>query len=87
MSNKNGGQDDQLSMLLNTAGKKLGISPESLRAALSDPKLAESVLGQIDKNSGGKLKMTSKESLEKMVKNNPQAKKLYDELSRGGKNG
>lgn len=78
---------DQLNAMLNTAGKKLGISPNALRAALSDPKKAESMLSQIDKQSGGKVKATNKASLEKMVKNNPAAKKMLDDLMRGGKNG
>lgn len=79
--------NDQLNALLSTAGKKLGISPDQLRAALSDPKIAQSLLSDIDKKSGGKFKTGDKSALEKMVNSNPQAKKILDDLTRGGKNG
>jgi hypothetical protein len=85
MSSNN--SNDQLNVLLSTAGKKLGISPDKLRAALNDPKIAESLLSQIEDKSGGKFKTGDKGALEKMIKNNPQAKKLLDDLTRGGKNG
>jgi Uncharacterized protein conserved in bacteria len=85
MSSNN--SNDQLNALLSTAGKKLGISPDQLRAALSDPKTAETLLSQIESKSGGKIKTGDKSALEKMVKSNPQAKKLLDDLTRGGKNG
>ena len=78
---------EQLNAMLDTAGKKLGISPDALRAALSDPKIAETMLAQIDKKSGGKFKASDKSSIENMVKNNPKAKKMLDDLTRGGKNG
>ena len=85
MSSNN--SSDQLNSLLQTAGKKLGISPDVLLSALSDPKKAESLLSQIEKKTGEKIGATDQSSLEKMVKNNPKAKKMLDDLMRGGKNG
>jgi hypothetical protein len=79
--------NEQLNAMLQTAGKKLGISPDALRAALSDPKKAESMMSQIKSKSGGKVGGMDKGALEKMVKSNPQAKQMLDDLMRGGKNG
>jgi len=79
--------NDQLGAMLETAGRKLGISPDALRAALSDPKKAQQLVGEIDRKSGGKICSGGIESLEKMVRNNPQARKIYDDIIRGGKNG
>jgi hypothetical protein len=85
MSNNN--SNDQLNALLQTAGKKLGISPNALLAALSDPQKAEVLLSQIEKRSGGKISASDPSSIEKMVKDNPKAKKILDDLARGNKNG
>lgn len=79
--------NDQLNALLKTAGKKLGISPDALRAALSNPEKAETMLSQIDKRTGGKISGADAGSIENMIKNNPKAKKIFDDLTRGGKNG
>jgi hypothetical protein len=79
--------DDQLNAMLEMAGKKLGISSSQLRNALSDPKKAQSLLSQIDQNSGGKYNTSDPGSLEKIVKNNPAAKKMLDNLTRGNKDG
>lgn len=78
---------EQLNAILETAGKKLGISPDQLRAAMSDPKKAESLLNKIDKHNGGKFNTQDPAALEKIVRNNPKAKKMLDELSRGDRNG
>jgi hypothetical protein len=85
MSSNN--SEDQLNAMLEMAGKKLGISPMQLRNALSDPKKAQSLLSQIDQNSGGKINTSSPEYLEKIINNNPKAKKMFDDLTRGNKNG
>jgi hypothetical protein len=73
--------------MLETAGKKLGISPDTLRAALSDPKKAESLVNQIDKKTGGKISSSDPSALKKMIDNNPKAKKMFDDFTRGGRNG
>lgn len=79
--------NSQLDALLKTAGKKLGVSPDALRAALTDPKKAEEMLSTIDKRTGGKLNVKDPSALENMIRNNPKAKKLFDDLTRGGRNG
>lgn len=83
----NNKSNDQLGALLDAAGKKLGISPQTLREALNDPQKAQAIVGQIDKKSGGKISSGGTDSLEKMIKNNPKAQKLFDDIMRGGKNG
>jgi hypothetical protein len=79
--------DEQLNAMLQTASKKLGISANQLRAALSDPKLAESVLGQMDKKSGGTFNLSDTQALEKLIRSNPKAKKMFDDITRGNGNG
>lgn len=79
--------NDKLGPLLETAGKKLGISPDILREALSDPEKAQTLISEIDRKSGGKISSGGAQSLENMVNSNPKAKKLYDDIIRGGKNG
>lgn len=78
---------NQLNDLINMAGKKLGISPDALRAALSDPNKAQQMLGEIDKKTGGAYNASNPESLKNMMKNNPNAQKMFNDLTRGGKNG
>lgn len=77
--------NEQLNAMLKTASKKLGISPDNLRAALSNPEKADSVLSQIDKNSGGKFNTSDTKSLERMIMNNPKARKMFEDLARGKK--
>lgn len=79
--------EDQLNAMLEMAGKKLGIAPTQLRAALSDPKKAETLVSQINHKSGGKFNTSDPSSLEKMVKNNPNAQKMLDDLTKGNKDG
>lgn len=79
--------NEQLNAMIKAAAKKLGISSDQLRAAISNPQKAESVLSQIDKKSGGKFSTSDTKSLEKMIMNNPKAKKMFDDLTRGNKNG
>jgi hypothetical protein len=85
MSSNN--SNDQLNAMIQAAGKKLGIPPSELLAALSNPKKADAMLSQIDKKTGGKISAKGTESLENIIKNNPTAKKMFDNLTRGGKNG
>lgn len=77
---------EQLEAILKTAGRKLGVAPDALRAAMSDPQKAESLLSQLDERSGGKIS-ANVDALEKKVKGDPKAKKMLDDLARGGKNG
>lgn len=79
--------NEQLNAMLKTASKKLGISSDQLRSALSNPQKAESVLSQIDRKTGGKFNTSDTKSLEKMLRNNPKARKMFDDLTRGNKDG
>lgn len=85
MSAKN--NNNQFDIIINEAGKKLGISPDALRAAINNPEMAQSMLNEIDKKTGGKFNASNPDSMKNMIKNNPQAQKMYDDLTRGGNNG
>ena len=79
---KNGISPDSLSAMLKMASKKLGISPEQLKSTLNDPKKANALLDSLDKKNNGALKsaMSDPKTLQKMVENNPAARKLFNEL-------
>lgn len=74
---------ETLNAMLKLASSKLGMTPEQLKTAVSDPKSADSLLSAIDKSSGGKVRssMSGAGSLEEFLRKNPQAKKLMDELT------
>lgn len=78
---------NKLGGLLNTASKKLGIPTDELKEALSNPKKASALLSQLDYKTGGKISSTDPASLEEIINNNPKAKKIYDNLKKGKKNG
>lgn len=84
---QNNKSENKLDALLKTAGEKLGISPEALRAALNDPQKAEQIISGINKKAGDGINSESTRSLENMINKNPKARKLYDDIMRGGKNG
>lgn len=78
---------NQFNDMINMAGKKLGISPDALRAALSDPKKAQDMLGEIDKKSNGQFSSQNPEAVKNMLKSNKNAQAIFNNLTRGGKNG
>lgn len=92
-NSENKGLDPQtLDKMIKLASKKLGMTPETLKSAVSDPKKAENLLSSLGKNPDkttrtgvdpGTLK--SPAALEKLINNNPKAKKLLMELM--GENG
>lgn len=77
--------NEQLNAMLKTASKKLGISPDKLREALSNPQKVDSVISQIDKKSGVKINVSDTKSLERMIMNNPKARKMFEDLAKGKK--
>jgi len=76
-----------INTMLKMAGQKLGMTPEQLKATISDPKKTEELLSSLDKNSGGKAKeaMNSSSALEELLNSNPKAKKMLEDLMGGKK--
>jgi hypothetical protein len=76
-----------LNAMLKMAGQKLGMTTEQLRATISDPKKADELLSSLNKNSGGKAKeaMGSTSAIEDLLKSNPKAKKMLENLMGGKK--
>jgi hypothetical protein len=79
---------EMINAMLKMAGQKLGMTPEELKAAVSDPKKANELIGSLNKNNDGKAKetMPSSSALEDLLKNNPKAKKMLEDLMGGNKN-
>ncbi len=75
----------QVDQLLGTAGKKLGIPPQQLRAELESGKY-DAVLKNMNQKDSAMLQKVLKnpQLLEKML-SSPQAKALYQKLSGGKK--
>lgn len=73
---------EMINAMLKMAGQKLGMTPEELKAAVSDPKKADELLSSLNKNNGGKVKdaMTSPSALEDLLNSNPKAKKMLENL-------
>ncbi|MFT8888795.1 MAG: hypothetical protein ABF449_01210 [Ethanoligenens sp.] len=87
MANENGKPTQQdIDRLLQIASKKLGISPDKLKTTLSDSKTAQELLNRVG-GEKAKQALNNPQVLQDMLKNNPQAKRFYDDLTGGGKNG
>jgi len=78
---------DMINTMLKIAGQKLGMTPEQLKATISDPKKADELLSSLNKSSGGKAKeaMNSSAALEDLLNSNPKAKKMLEDLMGGKK--
>jgi hypothetical protein len=85
--NKGNISPEMINTMLKMAGQKLGMTPEQLRATISDPKKADELLSSLNKNSGGKAKdaMGSTSALEELLNSNPKAKKMLEGLMGGKK--
>lgn len=87
MANENGRPSQQdIDRLLQIASKKLGITPEKLKTTLSDKKAAQDLLNRVGGNKA-KQALTNPQALQDLLKNNPQAKHFYDDLTGGGNHG
>jgi hypothetical protein len=90
MPNNNSSGDisqEKLNAMFKMASSKLGMSTDQLKTVLSDKKSTEELLGKI----GGKGKLQSAldnpQSLEKLINENPAAKKLLGQLLEDQKHG
>lgn len=90
MANKNNGNisPDALEAMLKLASKKLGTTPEQLKSTLSDPQKADRLISELDKKQGGKIKSTlnNTKSMDQLM-NNPNVKKMLNDLMGDKKNG
>lgn len=84
----NKGLDPQtLDKMIKIASKKLGMTPEKLKSAVSDPKQAENLLSSLGKSPSDHAQtgvdpgaFSSPAALEKLINSNPKAKKMLEEL-------
>ncbi|MCC8112220.1 MAG: hypothetical protein LIO74_11755 [Ruminococcus sp.] len=73
---------NQVNALLDTAGKKLGIPPEKLKTALESGKY-DKILGNLNqKDSAALQKVLQNPKLMEKLMHSPQAKALYEKLSK-----
>ncbi len=87
MANQNGKPTkEDIERLLQIASKKLGITPEKLKTTLSDKKATQDLLGRLG-GEKAKQAVQDPQALQDLLKNNPQARKFYDDMTGGGKNG
>lgn len=87
MANGNGKPTQKdIDRLLQIASKKLGITPEKLKATLSDKKAVQTLLNRVG-GEKAKQALTDPQALQDLLKNNPQAKRFYDDLNGGGNHG
>lgn len=87
MANQNGKPTkEDIERLLQIASKKLGITPEKLKTTLSDKKATQDLLGHLG-GEKAKQAVQDPQALQDLLKNNPQARKFYDDMTGGGKNG
>jgi hypothetical protein len=92
MNNANGSgglSPEKLDAMLKTASQKLGMTPQQLKAMLSNPNSAGQVLSMIQKQSGGPAPKggSMQQNIEQMLNSNPKAKKMLEDLLGGKKNG
>lgn len=78
---------DELNKMLKLASSKLGMSPDQLRGVLSDKKATDDLLGRIGGQSKLDAALRNPESLEKMVSQNPKARKMLSDLLGENKHG
>ncbi|MDR3552271.1 MAG: hypothetical protein P4L75_04020 [Clostridia bacterium] len=73
---------EAVNAMLKMASSKLGMTPEQLKATLTDPKKANELLDSVNKKSGSHIKPSAnnERTLEDLLNSNPQAKKLISEL-------
>lgn len=77
---------EELARLLQLASKKLGTTPERLQSILADPQAANALLQKL---GGEKAKKALRDPavLQDLLNRDPQAKKLYDDLTGGTDDG
>jgi hypothetical protein len=76
---------EQINAMMKLASGKLGMSPEQLKAVLSDKKSTEDLMNKIGAGNQYKSAVNNPSSFEQMINNNPQAKKLLGDLFGGQK--
>lgn len=80
MPNQNDLSPEKLNAMLKMASSKLGMSPDQLKNVLNDKNKTNELLNKIGGQSSFNQAMKNPESLEKMINENPQAKKILGDL-------
>ena len=78
---------EKLSAMLKLASSKLGMSSDQLKAVLSDKSSTDELLNKIGGKKSFDKAMNNPQSLEKLINDNPKAKKMLSDLMGGEKNG
>lgn len=80
MPNQNEPSQEKLNAMLKMASSKLGMSPDQLKNVLNDKNKTNELLNKIGGQNSFNQAMKNPESLEKMINENPQAKKILGDL-------
>lgn len=80
MPNQNEPSQEKLNAMLKMASSKLGMSTDQLKSVLNDKNKTNELLNKIGGQNSFLQAMKNPESLEKMINENPQAKKILGDL-------
>ena len=85
--NTNNISRQQIEAMIRMASGKLNMTPEQLKSVLSDHEKTDDLLNRIGGKAVFDSAMKDPKSIEKLIRNNPQAKKIIADLMRGQNNG
>ena len=78
---------EKMNAMLKLASSKLGMSPDQLKNVLSDKNATNQLLSQLGAKNKVDSTIKNPENLEKLLNDNPKAKKMLSDLFGGNKNG
>lgn len=80
-------RNEQIEAMIRLASGKLKMSPEQLRQILSNPGQTDALLSQIGGKTAYDSAMKDPGAVEKMLRNNPQVRKIIEGLTGSGPKG
>ncbi len=78
-------QNEQIEAMIRLASGKLHMTPEQLHGILSDPGQTDALLSRIGGKTAYDSAVKDPGAVEKLLRENPQARKLIESLLNGGK--
>ena len=78
-------RNEQIEAMIRQASGKLKMSPEQLRSILSDPGQTDALLGRIGGKAAYDSAVKDPGAVEKMIRENPQMRKIIEGLTKDGK--
>lgn len=78
---------EKFDALLKIASEKLGMPKDQLKAAVSNPKMANELLEKLSNKNNLKSSINNPKTLEKLLNNNPKAKEMLHEILEDKKDG